>query len=474
MIPITLYNTLSGKKEPFEPLEPETVRMYNCGPTVYNIQHIGNMRPYIFADVLRRVLQYHGYEVEQVINITDVGHLVSDADEGEDKMERRARESGMSAQEIATEVTEQFYKDLDSLNVDRSEILFVKATDHIAEQIALVERLEEKGFTYRTSDGVYFDTAKFADYGKLGNIDIKGLREGARVEENPEKRTPTDFAIWKLSPAGEQRQQEWDSPWGVGFPGWHIECSAMAIKYLGETFDIHTGGIDHIPVHHNNEIAQSEAATDKQFARYWLHNAFITIEGEKIAKSVGNVVYISDFEARQITALAYRYWLLTGHYRTPMNFTWEALEGAQTALERLAKAVHALGDHVGERHPAYLERFESRIFDDLDTPQALAIVWELVRDESVPVQDKLATIRLMDCALGLGLRDPNTVATLSGAEAALELKDLPEEVRLLVIAREEMREEKNWQRADELRDEIAQFGYEIKDSASGPIITKTQ
>jgi len=380
-MPLSLYNTLTGKKEPFLPLIPGKVSMYNCGPTVYNYAHIGNLRSYIFADILKRTLEWNKYDVQQVINITDVGHLVGDGDTGQDKMEKTAQIEKKTAQEIATFYTNAFFDDITTLNIDKSKIVFCRATDHIPEQIALIQTLEKKGFTYITSDGVYFDTAKFRNYGKLGNIDLAGLEEGSRVSINTEKRNKTDFALWKFSPRDEKRQQEWPSPYGIGFPGWHIECSAMSMKYLGETFDIHTGGIDHIPVHHNNEIAQSESATGKPYVRYWLHNAFLNIDGHKISKSIGNTLYLRNLVTKGISPLAYRYWLLTGHYRTMLNFTEESVLGAQTALVKLINHfIEWRQLPLGKEHTEYVKKFEDFINDDLDTPKALALLWELVKD----------------------------------------------------------------------------------------------
>lgn len=317
--PIYLYNTLTKEKTEFTPLVPQKVRMYNCGPTVYNYAHIGNLRAFVFADTLRRVFEYNGYDIKQVMNLTDVGHLVSDEDEGEDKVEKRAKEESKKVSEIVDVVTKVFFDDLKKLDAYHKDTNFPKASDYIKEQIAFIESLSEKGYTYSTSDGVYFDTSKFKDYGKLGNIDIEGLKEGVRVETNKEKLNPTDFALWKFSRPDEKRQQEWESPWGVGFPGWHIECSALIMKHLGKQIDVHTGGIDHIPTHHNNEIAQTESITGTPLANNWLHSAHITVEGRKISKSLGNSILLRNIIDRGISPLAYRYWLLTVHYASQAN-----------------------------------------------------------------------------------------------------------------------------------------------------------
>lgn len=459
-MPLSLHNTLTGKKEPFVPLVPGQVSMYNCGPTVYQYAHIGNLRAYIFADTLKRVLGWNNYAVKQVINITDVGHIVADADLGEDKMEKAVIAEKKTAQEIATFYTDAFLKDITTLNIDTSRITFCKATDHIPEQIALIETLEKKGFTYNTSDSVYFDTAKFPAYGKLGNIDLAGLEEGSRVEANPEKRNKTDFALWKFSPKGEKRQQEWPSPWGVGFPGWHIECSAMSMKYLGETFDIHTGGIDHIPVHHNNEIAQSESATGKPYVHYWLHNAFLNIDGHKISKSIGNTLYIRDLVSKGISPVAYRYWLLTGHYRTMLNFTGESVLGAQTALVKLINHfIEWRQLELGTENADYVKRFENFINDDLDTAKALALTWELVKDKKVTPGDKAATLLKFDTIFGLNLSTMPIPKT--------EAEDVPPEITALAEEREKARQNKDWKLADAIRAEITSRGYEVKDTEKG-------
>lgn len=472
--PLYFFNTYSKEKELFEPLERGVVRMYNCGPTVYNYPHIGNFRSFVFADVLRRVLEYNGFEVKQVMNITDVGHLTSDADEGEDKLEKRAQDAGRSVKDIVKESTKVFFDDLKKLNAKGSHTLFPKATDYINEQIAFIKALEEKGYTYKTSDGIYFDTSKFANYGKLGNIDIEGLKEGARVTENPEKLNPTDFALWKFSRPNENRQQEWESQWGIGFPGWHLECSAMALKHLGRKLDIHTGGIDHIPTHHNNEIAQTESVTGEKFVKYWLHNAFITIEGQKIAKSLGNVIYIRNLQERGISPLAYRYWLLTSHYRSPINFTWKALKGAQIALFRLHRFfVENLGKKEGSVIENYQKRFHEYINDDLDTPRALALLHDIMNDEVLDSKDKRATFLNFDRVLGIGFgeSDKQLVENLSG-EKRIAVDETTKQVQRLLEMREEARRNKNWMEADRIRDEIVVKGYKIVDSENGPTLVK--
>ncbi len=440
--------------------------MYNCGPTVYDEVHIGNLRAYVFADMLHRVLSGWEYDVEQVINITDVGHLtgdnLGDADTGEDRMEASARKQDRSAQEIAQAVTERFFADLALLGINRDQIRFPRATEHIAEQIALVQTLEEKGYTYTTSDGVYFDTTKFPAYGKLGNIVLSGQKEGARVEENPEKHSPHDFALWKLSKPGEHRQQEWPSPWGTGFPGWHIECTAMVFKLLGKQIDIHTGGIDHIAIHHNNEIAQAEAATGKQFVKYWMHGAFITIEGKKISKSLGNTIYLRNIIDRGFSPRALRYWFLTGHYRSPMNFTWDAIEGSHTALMRLTRSfIETASSRSGLPDPAFLRDFYDALSHDLDTPRALARLWELLKDDTILPEQKHASLLVADQFLGLGLSEPRSATAVS-------IASIPDAVQQLVEAREQARQEKDFSKADQLRQEIQRLGYEVHDTPEGP------
>jgi len=348
----------------------------------------------------------------------------------------------------------------------------VKATEHISEQIALVQTLEEKNFTYRTSDGIYFDTSKFSDYGKLARLDIGGLKSGARVEENEEKRNRTDFALWKFSKPEEKRQQEWPSPWGVGFPGWHIECSAMAMKYLGETFDIHTGGIDHIPVHHTNEIAQAECATEKKFVNYWMHSGHVIIGGEKMAKASGNFVRMATLEEKGISPLSYRYWLLQAHYRKTINFTREAVEGAQTALFLLHSAFSSFEETGGKPNGEYLAKFSSSLEDDLETAGAVALLWELMKDDSVSGENKRATILEFEKVLGLGFGWDQEKLSSFGIPVKAEHVEIPDEIKNLLEERNIARAEKNWKRSDEIRDEIAEMGYKVSDGSGGASITK--
>lgn len=459
--PLSLYNTLSGENEVFSSLRARDVKMYNCGPTVYGKQHIGNLSMFVFTDVLRRTLEYNGYRVRQVINFTDVGHLVSDGDEGEDKMTKGLRREGMEVTvenmlTLGKTYAADFLSSLRALNIDTDRITFPYASEHIPEQIAMVQVLEEKGYAYRTSKGVYFDTAKFARYGLLGGVNLEGQKEGARVESEPEKHNPQDFNLWKLD-----ERLGWDSPWGKGFPGWHLECSAMIHSILGEPIDIHTGGIEHIPIHHNNEIAQTEAATGKHLARYWMHRAHLQIDGGKIAKSTGNTVYLDDITGSGTDPLAFRYLLLGAHYRTSANFTSEALSGAAAALQRLRKAyddaVNSAEAGSGASADPYLARFKERVNDDLDTPGALAVLWEMVRDESIAPQARAEALRSMDRVLGLNLEGAETGRRVSP-------KRLPKQVKALLAEREEARVQKDWARADTLRAEIEGMGYIVEDA----------
>lgn len=461
---IFLHNTLTGKKELFTPISKPffgrpKVGMYHCGPTVYNYPHIGNLRAYVFADTLKRLMKASGYKVDQVINITDVGHIVSDADTGEDKMEKARVREGKSAKDIASFYTKIFFENLKDLNIDTEKTHFPKATEYIPEQIAIVKTLEKKGFTYKTSAGIYFDTSRFPRYGKLGNIDIQGIREGERIGADAEKKNPTDFALWKFSPSDQKREQEWPSPWGVGFPGWHIECSAMSEALLGKTFDIHTGGIDHIPVHHNNELAQSESAHGTEFVRYWLHNAFITIDSSKMGKSEGNFLTLASVKEKNIHPLAYRYFLLGARYSTPLNFTWEALEASETAYKRMNSAVHELPDG-GKPHTESVQKALSFVADDLDTPKALALIWDILKDSQITPADKKATILKIDALLGLI------------TEEKKETVSLPPEVQALAEERKQARLKKDWKKSDELRSAINAQGFEIKDTPTGYTLTR--
>lgn len=454
---IYLKNTFTGKKEKFEPIKNGFVSMYNCGPTVYNYAHIGNLRSYIFADLLKRMFKWNGYKVNQVINITDVGHLVSDSDSGEDKMEKGARREGKTAREIADFYTKSFFDDLDRLNIERSEIQFPKATDYIKEQIELIEILEKKGFTYKTSDGIYFDTSLFPDYGKLGNVNLKGLEEGARIGINAEKKNLTDFALWKFSPKDEKREMEWQSPWGVGFPGWHIECSAMSKALLGESFDIHTGGIDHIAVHHNNEIAQSKCA-GCDFAKFWMHNEHLKIKSEngedsKMAKSGENFITLTILKEKGFDPLSLRYLYLTAHYSTPLEFSWESLEASQNALRKLRNFYNEhknKTNNIERVKNDFANKFNEFINDDLNTAKALSLVWDLIKDENLSKEEKIELLKKFDQFLGLELDKEEKI-------------EIPDNVLKLLEKRDTARKEKNWSLSDELRKEIENLGFDVKD-----------
>lgn len=451
----SLYNTLTRKKQVFKPIKKSHVSLYSCGPTVYWYQHIGNLRSYIFSDTLKRVLLFNGYNVLHVINITDVGHLTSDADTGEDKMEKAASKEGKTAKQIADYYFSAFKNDLEKLNIIMPDV-WPKASEHIEEQINLIEELESKGYTYKTEDGIYFDTSKFKNYGKLARLNIKGLQAGKRVSFG-DKKSKTDFALWKFSNPIGIRQQEWDSPWGIGFPGWHIECSAMSMKYLGDKFDIHTGGEDHISVHHTNEIAQSECATGKPFVNYWMHGAFLTFKGEKISKSKGGLYTLSELENLGFSALDYRYFCLTASYRKQLDFSIEKLKSARNAYERLKNICQSLEDD-GNGNKKYLDEFQKAINDDLNTVKALQLLWNLLRDEKA--HGKYQTVMEMDKVFGLKLLEKEKVK-------------IPKNVQSLIEERESARKNKNFKLADELRDKITKLGYVISDTFEGPVIKKS-
>ena len=459
-----LYNSLTRKKQIFKPIKPGRVGLYTCGPTVYNYAHIGNLRTYIFEDILKRVLVYNGYAVKHVMNITDVGHLTGDRDMGEDKMEKGAAREGKSAWDIADFYTQAFKKDITHLNILEPDI-WVKATDTLPEQIALVKTLEEKGFTYRTSDGIYFDTAKFKDYNKLSHQDLEALQEGARVERNPEKRNPTDFALWKFSPPGSKRQMEWDSPWGVGFPGWHLECSAMSMKFLGNQLDIHCGGTDHINVHHTNEIAQSEAATGKPFFNFWVHGAFLIIQGgKKMAKSEENFLTLENaFLQKDINPLVYRFASFLTHYRKPMEYSDEGIEAARNGLLHVQNQVRQIvADGVDVEPPVNAEfknKFIEAINDDLNMPRAMAVIQEMLKSKISDAQ-KYSTILDFDRVLGLQLDQ------LDKAQV------LPEAVQKLVDARQQARQVRDFAASDQLRAEIEALGYQVQDTQDGMKVVK--
>ena len=459
---LKLYNTLTRKKEEFVPLKKGTVKMYSCGPTVYNYAHIGNMRAYIFMDTLRKVLKYNGYKVKHVMNITDVGHLLSDADEVEDKMAKTARIENRSVYEIAKEYTDAFMKDIKALNIDTPEHI-AKATEHIREMEIYVNDIVKNGYAYETSKGVYFDTSKLPNYGKmLSNNNIDDLKAGARVEVDTEKRNPQDFALWIKAP--KEHIMKWNSKWGLCYPGWHIECSAMSRKYLGDKFDIHTGGVDHIPIHHENEIAQSIGATGHNLANYWMHVEFLLIDGGKMSKSLGNVYTLNDLKAKGIDALSYRYFTYSSHYRNKLNFTWDAIKSAKNSLNKLRDMI-ALHKGVNKKIDKniiskYEEQFLDAINDDMNMPVAISIVWEIAKEKEKS-NDFYELIKKFDSVLSLDL-DKNDKEDIN----------IPEDIKLILNERKDARKNKNFAKSDELRDKLKEFGYIVKDTKDGQIIEK--
>ncbi|MBI2074944.1 MAG: cysteine--tRNA ligase [Candidatus Levybacteria bacterium] len=461
-----VYNTLTRLIEEFKPINPPHVGMYSCGPTVYDYQHIGHMRRYVGDDILVRVLEMNKYKVRHVMNITDVGHLTSDSDTGEDKMEKGAKKFGMSVWDIAKKFEKQFFDSEKALNIKKPDEI-MHATSYIEDQLALVEALEKKGFTYIIQgDGVYFDTSKFPDYFKLSHQKQEDLKKGARVEFVEGKKNITDFALWKFSPSGvvKRRQMEWESPWGIGFPGWHIECSAMSMRALGQTLDIHTGGIDHINIHHTNEIAQSQAATGKEFVHYWVHHNFLQVEGQKMSKSLGNFYTVQDVQAKNFDPMALRYLYLQTHYRQEMNFTWESLEAAQTSFNRLTDEVSKWGEpKIGCAE--FEQQFMDAVNDDLNMPKALAVMWELVRS-AYPTSAKAESLFKFDEVLGLGIQKVSRVPPVRQAQGK-QVSRVPREVMELVKEREELRKQKRFHLADQLRNKIKKMGYEIRDEEDG-------
>jgi len=450
---LKLFNTLTRKKETFKPLKDKKAGLYSCGPTVYWYAHIGNLRAYLFSDLLKRVLEYNDYKVKHVMNLTDVGHLTSDEDTGEDKMEKSSKREKKTALEIAEFYTKHFKKDLKNLNIIEPTV-WIKATETIKEQIELIETLEEKGFTYKTEDGIYFDTSKLDNYGVLWGNKID-LEAGKRVCMK-EKKNPTDFALWKFSKT--KRQMEWDSPWGIGFPGWHTECVVMSSKELGIPFDIHTGGIDHIQVHHTNEIAQTKGAYNKKLANFWMHNDFILLKKGKMSKSKGEILTLDKLIEKGFDPLSYRYLCLTCHYKSKLNFSFSSLKQAQTAYFNLKEKLSDLKDSKGEKGESYKKEFLKYINDDLDTPKALALIWKLINDKKVSDKGKHSLILDFDKVLGLNLKEKNKI---------------PKEIIELAEERQKHRKQKDFQKADEVRKSIENKGYEIEDLKQGYEIRKS-
>jgi len=449
-----IYNTLSRKKEEFKPIDKNEVGIYSCGPTVYFYQHIGNLRTYIFSDILKKSLKLNGYNVKHIVNVTDVGHLTSDSDSGDDKMEAAAKKEGKSAESIAKEYFDLFVIDLKNLNIEAPS-KWAWATKHIEEQINIIKQLEDKDYTYKTKDGIYFDSSKFSKYGDFAKLNIEGLEEGRRVATS-DKKHKTDFALWKFSNPNEKRQQEWNSPWGIGFPGWHIECSAMATKYLGEHFDIHTGGIDHIPIHHTNEIAQSECAFDvDRWVNYWMHGAFLELKDGKMSKSSGKIMKLSDLNEKGFSSLDYRYFCLLTNYRKRLIFSFKNLEAAKNALSRLKNIISKTRDD-GKINSEYVKLFTEAVNDDLNIPEAIQVLWKLVRSKESGI---IGAIKKMDEVLSLDLLKKDCV-------------EIPSKVKILIEERKIAKENKDWVKSDEIRDKIKELGFNIKDSKNEVIISK--
>ena len=462
---INFYNTLTRRKEKFEPIDKNEVKMYSCGPTVYSFAHIGNFRTYIFMDTLRRILKYNGYNLKHVMNITDVGHLESDADEGEDKMEKAARKENKNPYDVAQYYLDAFLKDIDKLNIDKPEII-TRATDNIPQMIEYVNDIIKNGYAYETSKGIYFDISKLDKYPLLSNRKMEEQIAGARVEVDPEKRNPYDFAIWIKAP--ENHIMKWESPWGLSYPGWHLECSTMGRRFLGEQFDIHTGGVDHIPTHHENEIAQARGAIGKVPARFWMHCEFLLVDGGKMSKSLGNVYTISQLEEKGITPLGYKLFCFTANYRTKLNFTFEGAMSSQVALERLYDSYlkHKNGkDIIDEKDiNSYKEKFLEYVNDDLNMPGAMSVVWDIARNENKSVQFA-ELLEEFDKVLGLDIKNAENYLKR-------EEEDIPEDIRDIINKRNEARKNKDWAASDSLRDLIIEKGYSIKDTKGGTIVKR--
>lgn len=466
---LSFYNTLSKEKEKFVPIEKNKVRMYSCGPTVYSYAHIGNFRTYVFVDTLRRVIKYNGFELKHVMNITDVGHLESDADEGEDKMEKAARKENRDPYEIAKFYTDAFLKDMDRLNIQRPEII-TKATDNIEQMIEYVQEIIKNGYAYETSKGIYFDISKLDKYPVLSNRCLEDQIAGARVDVDPEKKNPYDFALWIKAP--ENHIMKWESPWGLSYPGWHLECSTMGRRFLGEVFDIHTGGVDHIPTHHENEIAQAKGATGKIPARIWMHCEYLLVDNGKMSKSLGNTYTISQLQEKGIAPLAFRLFCFTSHYRNKLNFTFEGAYGAQKALERLYDGYvkNTNGTDIVEESviKEYKDKFDNFVNDDMNIPGAMSVVWEVVRNAKKSSQfSKL----LLEFDKVLGLDIINSEKYLEEFKNS-QAEELPDEIKELVEQRKQARANKDWNKSDELRDLIISKGYSIKDTKDGIIVKK--
>ena len=457
---VKFYNTLTRKKEIFKSLKNKKAGIYSCGPTVYSNQHIGNIYAYLQWDVLVRFLRYLKYQVKWVMNITDVGHMTSDEDAGEDKMEKGAKREGLSVWDIAKKYTNQFLESVDLLNIQRPDTL-CRATDHIKEQIDLIRKIEENGFTYQTKTGLVFDTSKFPDYAKFARLNLKKQQAGSRVEIDKEKKQPWDFLLWVTNQP--DHIMRWDSPWGEGFPGWHVECTAMSIKYLGDRFDVHTGGKEHIPVHHTNEVAQAYGAFGKQTANYWLHNEWLLIDKIKVSKSLGNVVLVADFLKKGFSPLAFRYLALTSHYKQGLNFTWKALKASQSALNKLQAKLKEFKNSKEkikrQKIKDFQKKFIAYLSDNLNAPKALALVWNLVKDKKVSDKEKYVLLLDFDKVLGLDL-------------GKIKEETIPAALLGLAEQRQKYREQGLWQKADEIREEIKRQGWQVEDTKGGPKIKR--
>lgn len=466
---VYLYNTMSRMVEEFKPIKEGKVGLYGCGPTVYNYAHIGNLRTYIFEDTLKRVLTHAGYKVKHVMNITDVGHLTGDGDDGEDKLEKSARETGRSVWDIAAFYTDAFFKDYDSLNIIRPTIV-CPATKHIPQMIALIQRLEAGGHTYVAGGNVYFSIDTFPEYGKLARLSLDDLKSGARIDIDSNKKNPKDFVLWFTNSKFGEQAMMWDSPWGRGYPGWHIECSAMSMHYLGEQFDIHCGGIDAIPVHHTNEIAQSEAATGKKWVNYWMHGEFLLSEKGKMSKSSGEFLTIPVIQSHGYDSLDYRYFCLGATYRTQLQFSYQGLDSARTARLGLIERIASLGDEVAkkdqvsEKALSYATQFDEFVCNDLGTARGLSVLWSMLKDNEISNAEKRYLVNYMDSVLGLKLDE---VKASSGAS-----QDVPAEVMELVEKRAQAKKDKDWSAADSYRKQIEDLGFIVKDTPAGPSLQK--
>jgi cysteinyl-tRNA synthetase len=471
---LQLFNTKGRSLQPFTPLEPDGVKLYACGPTVYNFAHLGNLRTYVFEDLLVRTLQYAGFKVTHVMNITDVGHLTGDGDDGEDKLLKSAAEKGKTPWEIAEYYTEAFLTDTRKLNILQPTIV-CKATEHIQDMIDLIKTLEDKGFTYTSAGNVYFDVSKFERYGDLALLDRADLKAGARIQVDSNKKNPQDFVLWFTNSKFGRQAMVWESPWGVGYPGWHIECSAMSRKYLGDQFDIHCGGVDHIPVHHTNEIAQTEAATGKEpWVNFWLHAEFLLTKDFKMSKSEGNFLTISALESMGFDPIDYRYFCLNAHYRTQLTFTQQAMESARSGRKSLFDKIAVLAKELGLTEPIqpkklsikaqeYLDEFEGAVAQDLNMPKALAVLWTLIKDQDLEGEEKLQLSQIMDKIFGLGL--PTTLTEQSSNR--LEDSALAQEIETLIEQRNQARKNKDFSLADQIRDELKSRGIGLVDTPNG-------